>query len=121
MKRVLTILAICALCIVAGCTSSSDIPQVSPNDVEVPDLTEENGPDPAAIISGIGTVKYLDFEGGFYGIETDDGKRFNPQNLDAEYRQDGLRVRFRAEKQDLMTTQMWGTSVKIIDMLPLDD
>ena len=61
-----------------------------------------------------GTVTYIDLEGGFYGLVTDDGRNYLPGNLPAEYRQDGLRVQFSADVQeDVAGIQMWGTPVEI--------
>ncbi len=68
-------------------------------------------------ISGNGTVTYVDLEGGFYGIVADDGERYLPADLPAEYRQDGLRVRFVVDvMKDTATIQMWGTPVEIVDI-----
>ena len=39
-----------------------------------------------------GKVIWLDFEGGFWGIEGDDGKKYRPQNLSKEAQQDGQRI-----------------------------
>lgn len=64
-----------------------------------------------------GTVRYVDLEGGFYGIEGEDGAKYNPMNLAEEYREDGLAVRFRYRKRDdVMTTQMWGQNVEILEI-----
>ncbi len=55
------------------------------------------------------TVTYIDLEGGFYGLVTDDGRNYLPGNLPAEYRQDGLSVQFSADVQDdAAGIQMWG-------------
>ncbi len=48
------------------------------------------------MISGPGTVRWYDFEGGFFAIRGADGVTYDPMNLSAEYEQDGLPVRFRA-------------------------
>lgn len=67
------------------------------------------------MIDTTGTVAYIDLEGGFYGINGDDGESYNPLELDASYREDGLRVRFTARpREDVMTIQMWGRSVEIL-------
>lgn len=69
------------------------------------------------IVSGVGTVRYVDLEGGFYGIVADDGARYNPDSLEESFRRDGLRVRFRARVQeDVMTVQMWGQPVELLDV-----
>ena len=61
-----------------------------------------------------GTVTYQGLEGGFYGILGDDGKKYEPLNLDARYRKDGLRVAFDATPAgDAVSTRMWGTPVNL--------
>ncbi len=73
------------------------------------------------VVEGTGTVVFVDLEGGFYGIVADDGARYNPLNLPAEFQQDGLRVRFRVRiREDAATIQMWGTPVDILQIEPLE-
>ncbi|HOI13060.1 MAG TPA: DUF333 domain-containing protein [Methanoculleus sp.] len=73
--------------------------------------------EPAERILGNGTVTYVDLEGGFYGIVADDGERYLPVDLPAEYRQDGLRVAFVVDiMEDTATIQQWGTPVEIIEI-----
>lgn len=69
------------------------------------------------IITASGTVNYIDLEGGFYGIVADDGARYLPQNLPAEFAQDGLGVTFTAKVlEDVATIQQWGTPIEIIEI-----
>ena len=64
-----------------------------------------------------GTVVFMDLEGGFYGIESEDGERYFPINLPVIFREDGLRVAFDMRiRTDVMTTVMWGTTVEIIEI-----
>jgi hypothetical protein len=64
-----------------------------------------------------GTVRYLDVEGGFYGIVTDEGKKLDPVNLPREFQKDGLQIRARVEPvKDLVSVRMWGTPVRIIEV-----
>ncbi|NVM19849.1 MAG: hypothetical protein HWN80_19255 [Candidatus Lokiarchaeota archaeon] len=64
-----------------------------------------------------GTVKYMDFEGGFYGIIADDGSHYDPMNLPEGFKTDGLRVIFSAIiKRDLFSFHMWGLVIEIIDI-----
>ncbi len=64
-----------------------------------------------------GTVKYIDLEGGFYGIITDDNKRLDPINLAKEFQTDGKRIMFKyKEKKDLVSFHMWGTIVEILEI-----
>jgi inhibitor of cysteine peptidase len=61
-----------------------------------------------------GTVTRVDLEGGFFGITGDDGKRYEPLNLDARYQKDGLRVAFEAGVAgDAVGSRMWGTPVNL--------
>ena len=63
-----------------------------------------------------GTVRYLDVEGGFYGIVTDDGKKLDPVNLPKEFQKDGLRIQARVEPlKERVSIRMWGTPVRIIE------
>lgn len=73
------------------------------------------------VISGTGTVKFIDLEGGFYGLIGDHGERYNPINLNSEYKVDGLRVRFEAKiLEDTATIQMWGTPIEVIEVFILE-
>ena len=64
-----------------------------------------------------GTVRHIDLEGGFYGIEADDGTKLDPVNLPEEFRQDGMRVRVRVEElKDRVSIHMWGKIVRIVEI-----
>ena len=65
-------------------------------------------------LSGIGQVRWVDIEGGFYGIITPDGARYLPVNLPEGYRVDGVTVTFTGiSPPDLVSMQMWGEPVEI--------
>ena len=75
---------------------------------------------PVDSVSGNGTVTYIDLEGGFYGIVSEDGMNYRPIDLPEEYRIDGLRVRFSADlEEDVAEIQMWGTPVAIRAIEPI--
>lgn len=64
-----------------------------------------------------GTVRYLDFEGGFYGLVADNGEKYDPVNLPKEYKQDGLRVKFQVkEKKGMVGFHMWGKIVEVVEI-----
>ena len=72
------------------------------------------------IVRGTGTVKFINLEGGFYGIIGDDGKNYDPINLSQEFHEDCLSVRFEAKiRDDLAGIHMWGTIVEITRIEPL--
>ena len=64
-----------------------------------------------------GTVRYIDIEGGFYGIETDEGVKLDPVNLPADFQKDGVRVRVQVEPlKDRISIHMWGKLVRIVSI-----
>ena len=68
-----------------------------------------------------GTVKYVELEGGFYGIISDDGNKYDPVNLAPEYRKNGLRIKAGVSVQKNMTSiHMWGILIRINQIQVLD-
>jgi hypothetical protein len=61
-----------------------------------------------------GTVRYLDLEGGFWGIVGSDGKNYDPVNLNTKYQTDGQLVKVEAEiLEDQASIHQRGTLIKI--------
>jgi len=61
-----------------------------------------------------GTVRYINVEGGFYGIVGDGGNNYDPVNLPSEFKQDNLKVKFKARPlKDRVSFHMWGEIVEI--------
>jgi heat shock protein HslJ len=72
---------------------------------------------PSEEISASGTVRFIELEGGFYGIITPAGDTYLPLNLPEEFQVDGLQVTFTAdEEQDIATIALWGTPIRITSM-----
>ena len=69
-----------------------------------------------SVIQGIGTIRYVDVEGGFYGIVDTSGTKYDPTPLADRFQEDGLRVRFEVTEKDVLTTRMWGTPVEVLHM-----
>jgi hypothetical protein len=73
------------------------------------------------IIEGTGTVTFLDFEGGFYGIITANNGNWDPINLPSSYQINGLKVKFKAKiRNDFVSYHMWGTGIEIIHIRKAD-
>jgi putative hemolysin len=71
--------------------------------------------DGVLLVSGNATVTYIDLEGGFYGLVTDDGRHYLPLGLDETWRVDGTNVTFVAGVlEDTATIQQWGVPVEVI-------
>ena len=66
------------------------------------------------IINAKGTIKFIELEGGFFGILTDDGIKYKPVNLPESFQKDGHRVEFEGKlNTDLMGIHMWGKQIDI--------
>ena len=100
----------------AACQSTSETGQPIDELVEAP--TELNETPPVAMENGIkGMVHYLDLEGGFYGITTEEGDKYLPLNLHEDFQEDSLQVMFTMTvKKNVMTIAMWGQAVEITAM-----
>lgn len=73
-------------------------------------------------VSGTGRIVFVDLEGGFFGIISDDGRRFDPMNLEKEFQVSGLRVRFEGRtRTDVLGFRMWGTPFKVLKIESLAD
>ena len=63
------------------------------------------------------TVRYIDIEGGFYGLETKDGEKYLPKNLDDNLKADGTIIQFKVTPvTGVMTTQQWGQLVTLSEV-----
>ena len=72
---------------------------------------------PAGAVQGTGTVKFLEMEGGFYGIVGDDGINYDVLNLSDEFKKDGLRVKFVIKPAaNQASFRMWGQIVEVISI-----
>lgn len=77
-----------------------------------------NGDDQAKDITDFeATVRYIDLEGGFWGLISADGSRYLPVKLEEKYRKDGLNVSVKARiLEDRADFRMWGSQVEILEI-----
>ncbi len=62
-------------------------------------------------------VIYLDFEGGFYGLVTENGRKLLPMNLAKEYKVADTLLKIKGQKvEGMATTKQWGTLYKLADV-----
>jgi hypothetical protein len=122
------LILVCGITLV-GCKGESDptkgIPKAEPN-VPEPNMIEphESAPSVSPVIPDSdtfeiqGTVVRKSIEGGFYAIDGDDGKKYNPINLSDSFREDGLKVKVTARlKMDAMSIHMYGTIVEVVEIV----
>ena len=95
------------LILLGGCSESVE---------SVADPSGESDRVASAVFHIEGTVVYKELEGGFFAIESDDGKKFNPVNLPETFRTDGLKVSVSAQPYEGMSAHMYGTLIEIVDI-----
>jgi hypothetical protein len=72
-------------------------------------------------ITDKGTVKYINLEGGFWGIVGDHGQNYDPINLPKDCEREGLRVFFRAKfTSGPENYRMWGKNVELLSITKLE-
>ncbi len=65
-----------------------------------------------------GTVVYKDIEGGFFAIDGDDGKTYDPINLPDSFKKDGLKVNITARfRKDVGGIHMVGDIIQIVNIV----
>ncbi|PEN13101.1 hypothetical protein CRI94_10635 [Longibacter salinarum] len=101
----------------AGCLTSDSTPANPPSASQDTSQHSDN------TVTGTGTISFVDLEGGFYAITSDDGVKYDPTgSLEEDFQQEGLRVRFTVRpKEDVMTTRMWGTPVEVEEIERIED
>jgi hypothetical protein len=68
-------------------------------------------------IQDTGIIKYITLEGGFYGIITDKQEHYDPINLPDAYKQDNIRIKFKANyMKDQNNIHMWGELIYILEI-----
>ncbi|MHC4628524.1 MAG: hypothetical protein ACYTDV_16225 [Planctomycetota bacterium] len=124
MKHIVSLLLI-LICVVAlaGCSymtgSSNDVQRTEPNISEPGEPPSPDRPPtvPADSFEIVGTVVYKGIEGGFYAIDGDNGRRYDPINLPESFRKGGLRVKVTARRRrDAMSLHMYGAIIEIVNI-----
>jgi hypothetical protein len=65
-------------------------------------------------LSFTATVKYMNLEGGFFGLVSKEGKHWLPMNLKKKFQQHGAIIKVTGSPlNDVMTIQQWGTPFSI--------
>lgn len=60
-----------------------------------------------------GKVVYENLEGGFWGIQGDDGQQYRPVDMPKQLQKVGKKVKLTIKEVDEMGIFMWGIPVKI--------
>jgi len=121
MRMIPALIAALVVVALGGCTEETGLSKKTQNTGANMSATERptGGPGiPATAVDEfeiLGTVTFKDLEGGFYAIESFDGKKYDPMNLPESFRKDGLRVRVTARPQrDVMSFRMYGEIIEVM-------
>ncbi len=107
MMKILNMFAVLATLFLLGCQAQSKPSTTISNDVE---NVVETG------IPFKGQVVYMQLEGGFWAIITDDGAKLDGP-IPAELQQNGLAVEGRYKPlKDNASFHMWGTVVNFVEL-----
>ena len=61
-----------------------------------------------------GKIVRVNISGGFWGIEGDDGRKYQPSDsIPSRYQRDGLKIKAEVQPSNDFTIFMWGQSVKV--------
>lgn len=117
MKQSVTLLLLLSIILslnLAGCSQASNEPLQKKETLEVGNnqVTDKQGQ-----VWQLVTVRYYDFEGGFYGLITESGDKLLPINLTKKYQLSGTKLKVKGEIiKDMMTIQQWGQAFRIADV-----
>ncbi len=63
----------------------------------------------------IGTARYIGLEGGFWGIEGDNGRKYTPINMPEQLKTNGAKVQIHAHLlEGAVSMSMWGDTIRIV-------
>jgi hypothetical protein len=124
MKQIIqaSMILICVVVLV-GCKGKTETSEAIQN--TEPKVSDSNGlpsskntPSlPADLFEILGNVTYKRIEGGFYAIDGDDGRKYDPINLPESFKKDGLKVKVTARlKKDAMSFHMYGAIIEVVNI-----
>jgi len=96
--------------------NASEPKEIDPSETPSPQRSTKPASDTAEVL---GTIVYKQFEGGFFAIDGDDGRKYNPINLPQSFKKDGLRVKVTVRlKRNAISFRMYGTVVDVVSITP---
>ncbi len=72
------------------------------------------------VIVGTGVIGPGGVEGPVYAIIGDNGREFDPINLPEDFKQHGVKVKFKLKKSSGMSFHMWGEGVEVIEIRKIE-
>lgn len=125
---IMTLLILSCISALTGCRddsdSAEDFQKAEPNVPESNDSEPNDSPvseipigPPADTVEILGTVVYKNLEGGFFAIDGDDGRKYDPIKLPESFRKDGLQVKVSARiRRNAMSFHMYGAIIEVVNI-----
>lgn len=127
MKKVQKILLSISLALaVSGCSSETEKTTKSQAPVVKLDLDSKAAikKEKPNMVTLRGTVRYKNLEGGFWGFDGSDGKKYMPQGISKDLLVDGMVVEVTGiieDTNEVMTLQQYGKTLKVKESIMIDN
>jgi hypothetical protein len=89
-------------------------PRLRPQAETPPDATTQAGE--FREVTGKGTVRRVEEDGGFWGVRADDGRSYRLATLPPVFQKEGTRVRFRGRLRGPEDPAPWRMVLELIDL-----
>ena len=117
-----TTCAMFSLLIAAGCEQTSAQAPVKETRSAVVNAKQSDSSKQPKLQTLNGTLRYYQMEGGFYGFETDKGKKYTFSGLPSDLRKNNTRLQVSGYVlTDVFTTTQFGDVFKVVDAVKTGD
>jgi hypothetical protein len=114
MQRISVAVVLFSVFILAGCMLFENQGAARPDQ---PAASEGAKLPRSDIVELLGTVVKKDLEGGFFAIDGDDGKTYEPINLPDAFKKNGMRVKATVRvRNDVGSIRMVGPIIEILEI-----
>ncbi|GAC13532.1 hypothetical protein [Aliiglaciecola lipolytica] len=112
---------------IAGCsgTDTADSKQELPTEAnaKVQKNNRSDAPqEDTEMLTITGTIVHKNLEGGFFGLDANDGKKYMPKGMNKELLRHGMIVQVKGYVlSDVLTFQQYGEVLKVVEAIKVDD
>ncbi|MFA3789825.1 hypothetical protein AB6T38_01775 [Aliiglaciecola sp. SL4] len=107
----------------AGCSGNDTTDANSPAELEVQSNielkkanTSKTSQEEPEMLTITGTIVYKGMEGGFFGLDANDGKKYMPRGMNKEMLKNGMIVQVKGYiLTDVLTFQQYGQVLKVVE------
>lgn len=118
------LISLLVLFVCSGCNDEMEASDLTSTEAQTPTSAaqEAEKAEKQNMITVKGTIVYKQIEGGFWGLDGENGKKYMPSGINKDLLKDGMIVEVTGYVlEDVMTFQQYGQSLKVIESKMLDD